>query len=52
MTENVRLFLASHRADDIYYAMRNPAYFGLAEEDMYEVCLFVFSAINKATEAL
>lgn len=52
MTNTVKAFLTTHRADDIYYAMRNPAYFGLCEADINEIGAFVFSAINKATEAI
>jgi len=52
MKENISRFIRTHRADDIFYATRNPEYFGLSTEDQLDLCTWMFALIDKATESL
>ena len=43
-------FIATHKADDIIYALRNPKYFALSEAQVLELHTWLFAAIDKAKQ--
>ena len=43
-------FLTSHRADDVVYAVKNPAYFELSQVQQLTLHAWLFALITEATK--